>query len=130
MLGPVNEVLVQALDPVLRDIRSTGVPEPDVRDGDWADDGDNASAFLWSRDGSGVGVRVGLAGSEADRVVQVADQLQEWVIEELWGHAPTNWPRCPHHPDRHPLQASARDRSAVWVCPAGGTAFSPIGSLR
>jgi hypothetical protein len=126
----MNEVLGQALDLVLRDIRSTGVPEPDVRDDGWPDDEDNASASLWSRDGSGVGVRVHLAASEADRVAQVADQLQEWVIEELWGHAPTNWPRCPHHPDNHPLRASTRDRSAVWVCPAEGTAFSPVGSLR
>lgn len=129
MLGSVNEVLRQALDLVLRDIRSTGVPEPDIRDDDWADE-DSASGYLWSRDGSGVGVRVDLAAAEADRVAQVADQVQEWVIEELWGHAATNWPRCPDHPDSHPLQALARDRSAVWACPAEGTSFSPVGSLR
>ncbi|WP_433466409.1 hypothetical protein [Spirillospora sp. CA-128828] len=126
----MNEVLEQALDLVLRDIRSTGVPEPDVRDDDWADGEHSASAFLWSRDGSGVGVRVDLAASEADRVAQVADQIQEWVIQELWGHAATNWPRCPDHPDGHPLQASTRDRSAVWVCPAEGIPVSPVGSLR
>ncbi|GAA4628811.1 hypothetical protein GCM10023196_046740 [Actinoallomurus vinaceus] len=126
----MDEVLRQALEPVLRDIRATGAPEPDVRDDGWADDDLSASAFLWSRDGSAVGIRVDRAAAEADRVVQVADQVQEWVIEELWGQAATNWPRCPGHPATHPLRASTRARSAMWVCPSEGTPISPIGSLE
>ncbi|WP_433173977.1 hypothetical protein [Actinoallomurus sp. CA-150999] len=126
----MDEVLRRALEPVLRDIRATGVPEPDVRDDDWADDDLSASAFLWSRDGSGAGVRVDRAAAEADRVVQVADQVQEWVIEELWGRAATNWPRCPQHPETHPLRASTHGRSAMWVCPGEGTPVSPVGSLE
>src|SRR6478672_4216266 len=47
----------------------------------------------------------------------VADQVQEWAIEECVGDADTNWPRCPHHPDSHPLLASTANASAVWVCP-------------
>lgn len=125
----MNAVLRRALDVVLRDIRSTGAPEPDVEDNDWADGEGVTSAFLRSADGSGVGVWIDHAAPEARRVAQLADQVQEWVIEELRKHAATNWPQCPDHPDNHPLQASTRDGSAVWVCPAEGTPFSPVGSL-
>jgi hypothetical protein len=84
--------------------------------------------MLWSPDGSGTGIRVELLAPEAERVAMIADQVQEWVIEELWGSAPTNWPPCPNHPGSHPLAASARD-VAMWSCPADGTPVAPVGSL-
>jgi hypothetical protein len=114
----------------LRDIRASGAPMQEIRDEDWADSPEVASAMLWSSDGSSTGLRLELEAPEPDRVKQVADQVQEWVIEELWGQAPTNWPPCPNHPDSHPLAASTRERRAVWVCPSDGTPFSPVGSLQ
>jgi len=123
----VNEALRRSLEPVLHDIRASGAPMPDVRDQEWADDG--ASAMLWSSDGSGSGVRVDATAPEEDRIVMVADQVQEWVIKELWGQAATNWPPCPSRPASHPLTASRRGGVAVWTCPRDGTPFSPVGSL-
>lgn len=128
--GLVNDILSQALQPVLHDIKSTGAPTPNVRDEDWADDPLMASAMLWSAEGSGTGISVDLRIPEHDRVMRVTDQVQEWVIEQLWGAAATNWPSCPNHPGGHPLAASTRESRAVWVCPTDGMPFSPIGSLR
>ena len=102
---------------------------PDIRDDDWVRQSHIASAMLWSRDGSGMGVQVDLTDSGPDRVARVADQVQEWVIEELWRHAATNWPVCPHHPATHPLSAATPDGVATWVCPLDGARFSAIGAL-
>jgi hypothetical protein len=129
MIEPVSEVLRQSLEPVLRDMRASGMPEPEVRDGDWLEDSQFSSAWLYSPDGSAVGVRVTWAAAEADRVTEVADQVQEWLVHELIGTSATNWPPCPNHPDNHPLVAAARGRVAVWMCPADSTQFSPVGSL-
>jgi hypothetical protein len=125
----VNDVLSQALEPVLRDIRTSGVPMPEIRDEDWADDPLTATAMLCSPEGSASGLRVDIDAPERDRIAMVADQVQEWVIEELWGHAATNWPPCPNHPDSHPLTASTRDGVAFWICPSDLMPFSPVGSL-
>ena len=62
-----------------------------------------------------------------ERVAGVTDQIQEIAIEGRW--APTNWPPCPHHPDRHPLIVSTRDQQAVWLCPVGEVLVAPIGRL-
>jgi hypothetical protein len=129
----VDKLLEQAMEPVLRDLRSAGIPAPRVKDDDWAGDPDWASAMLWSPggsgSGSGTGVRVSRSASEIERVMEIADQIQEWAIEELWGRAPTNWPPCPNHPDTHPMKATTRTGVAVWACPADQMPFSPIGEL-
>ena len=126
----MRDVLRQALAPVLRDIRVSGGPLPEIRDDDWAGGPDVASAMLQSRcDGSGAGVSVDATEPEPERVARVADQVQEWVIEELWGQAATNWPVCPHHPTTHPLRGEVRDGIAAWACPSDGTPFSPVGAL-
>jgi hypothetical protein len=125
----MDELLQQALEPVLRDLRSAGIAAPRVEDDDWSDDPDRLSVMLWSPDGSGTGVYVSRSVPAAERIAAVADQLQEWAIEELWGHAPTNWPACPHHLNGHPMKATTREAMAVWSCPADHTPFSPIGEL-
>lgn len=117
-----------ALQPVLRDIRATGAPEPDIRDdASWSY---SAAAMLWGRDGTGMGVSVDPAEPQVDRVARVADQVQEWVIEERWGNAATNWPPCPRHPQTHPLTAAVVGDVATWTCPADGMPISPVGQLR
>lgn len=41
----------------------------------------------------------------------------------------TNWPRCPRHPDSHPMKVSTRGATAVWTCPADEIVISSIGEL-
>ena len=76
-----------------------------------------------------MGVWVSTTDDEQTRIAMLADQVQEFVIEELWSHAPTNWPPCPQHPDTHPLIATVVEGVATWVCPREGTPCSAVGSL-
>jgi len=92
--GAVDEVLSEAMAPVLRDLRSAGIAASRIEDCDWTDDPESASVMLWSPDGSGTSIFVSRAAPEFEREAMVADQVQDWVIEELWGHGPTNWPRA------------------------------------
>ena len=85
--------------------------------------------MLWGHDGGGMGVHVVPAAQTFEQIASLADQVQEWVIEELWGQGPTNWPRCPHHPNTHPMKALAHDEVATWVCPVDNTFVAVIGSL-
>lgn len=110
MIRRVSDVLKQALSPVLRDIRTSGLAEPEIRDGDWMQDPLVASAWLCSADGSVIGIRVMLAASGADRITEAAGQVQDWLIDELRGTSATNWPPCPNHPESHPLMPSTRER--------------------
>jgi hypothetical protein len=127
--GAVDEALRGALAPVLRDLRSTGITVPRIEDRDWTDDTVSASAMVWSPDGSGTGVRVDLGLPEFERIAMVADQVQDWAIDELWGTASTNWPPCPRHPSSHPMRVSTSDARAVWMCPADEVAVVPVGEL-
>ncbi|GAB4080162.1 hypothetical protein GCU67_15975 [Modestobacter muralis] len=86
--------------------------------------------MLWSPDGSGQGVAVSAGGPPAEQEVEVADQVQKWAVEELWGSAPTNWPRCPRHPTTHPLASRLLGGVAWWICPHDGVAVSEVGRLR
>lgn len=127
-IGCVDEVLQESMEPVLRDLRGAGISAPRVEDDDWTGDPDFPSVMLWSPDGYGFGVSVSRSALASARVAAVADQVQEWAIEELWGHG-SNWPPCPQHPNSHPMQATTRDDAAVWVCPTDQTIVSPIGAL-
>jgi hypothetical protein len=114
------------LDPVLRDMRSSGAIVPDVLE-------EAHDYCVQSPGGAGspssIRVQVGLPLPE--RLVGLADQLQEWEIEELAAAGrPATWPECPQHPDSHPLAPRASDDQAVWCCPASGQVISVIGALR
>ncbi|QXG76973.1 hypothetical protein KUM42_05435 [Modestobacter sp. L9-4] len=121
--------LERALRPVLADLQATSTPVPRIEDSDWSGDAHRPGAMLWSPDGSGRGVATSLGRPQAEQVVDVADQVQEGAVEELWGSAPTNWPACPHHPTTHPLEAQLHDGAAWWVCLHHGTAVSKVGRL-
>ena len=125
----MDPVLSAALQPILRDLRRDGLAEPRIEDRDWTGDPDRPSAMLWSPDGSGTGVSVDRHHPAFNRVADVADQVQQWAIEELWGHASTNWPRCPQHPGTHPMLATTAGETAVWACPFDQTVLSTIGDL-
>lgn len=79
---PVDEVLRQALAPILRDLRRAELDEPRITDSDWTEDPDYPSAMMWSLDGSGAGVSVSRSAVVFERIAEVADQVQELAIEE------------------------------------------------
>lgn len=124
----MDDVLRRALEPVLSDIRSTGAPRPRVEDKQWDSDPGVSSAMLWAADDSrrGISTRPGL--SALGQIVAIADQVQEWVIEERWSEG-SNWPPCPIHPRTHPMTPAVVSESAQWVCPISGTPFGTIGQL-
>jgi hypothetical protein len=127
----MDDALSEAMAPVLRDLGYAGIAAPRIDEDDWSGDPTCASAMLRSADGGGTGVHVSRSMPAVERVVAMAEQVQEWAIEELWAQgASTSWPACPHHPGTHPLQAAERDGEAVWICPVDRTAVAPVGALR
>lgn len=121
-----------SLAPVLRDISATGAIAPEIREEAHEDLGaDVVSAWIQGSDGIyGAGIRVDMAAAPADRLADIAQQLQEWELEELAtaGRSAT-WPECPEHPNSHPLSPRARDGVAVWCCPRTGRTEYPIGEV-
>lgn len=127
----VHELLVEALAPVRRDIRATGLRPLRLREMEpmGYEVPDSASAMLRGRNGYGMGVMIMLREPEADRIARATERVQEFVIEELWYDSPTNWPPCPHHPVTHPLRVEVRDGAATWVCPRDQVTVTLVGSL-
>jgi hypothetical protein len=128
---PVAE---ETMAPVLRDLRAAGAIVPEVRYEAREDRGpDYVCAFIApaGRTADGQGVWVELAASLSERVVQLADQVQEWEVEELCAAGrPATWPECPEHPASHPLEpVMDDDGAAVWRCPRSGLAICAIGEL-
>jgi hypothetical protein len=126
------------LGPVLRDMRSSGAIVPDVMEEAHDDLGpDYVYAWIQPPDGAGsqaagsqsIHVQVSLPPPE--RLAGLADQLQDWEVEELAaaGRSAT-WPECPQHPGSHPLAPQARGDQAAWCCPASGQVIDVIGALR
>jgi hypothetical protein len=63
----------------------------------------------------GTGVHVRAQESLVDRIVSVADRIQEVAIEALWfARLPVTWPECPLHPNSHPLAAVVVDSRPMW----------------
>lgn len=125
----MDALLEEALVPVLCDVRSAGVPKPTVVDEHWSEWPGETSAFLRDARGGSQGLRMGLDGTPAERIVEVVDQVQEWVIHELWPAAATNWPACPRHPETHPLKAAVVSTAAMWCCPTDSTAWWTVGEF-
>lgn len=61
--------------------------------------------------------------SIAEMAAEVASQIQDDVIDELW----KAWPRCPSH--EHPMSPTVEGSIAVWMCPANDDVATPIGEL-
>ncbi|ADB34848.1 hypothetical protein Kfla_5844 [Kribbella flavida DSM 17836] len=115
---------------LVRDLQSTGGISLQVRDEPVNGDSEYESVWLLSRDGSRTGLLAPLAMAEPDRVVHVADQVQEFVHEELWGLGrPATWPECLEHPGTHPLQPERTPKGPGWVCPKSGHTAGCIGEL-
>ena len=127
-------VLDAAMEPVLRDLRAAGALVPEVRYEAWEDQGpEYVSAFI-APPGETLGsqgVRVTLAHSAAERVADLAEQVQEWEVEALAAAGrPATWPECPEHPASHPLEpVMSADSTAIWRCPRSELPVCAIGEL-
>jgi len=97
---------------------------------------DEIAVWLRAADGFATGIWRGVLTvaepvSAATAVVVLADQLQEAVIEALWGVGlPAAWPRCPQHPRGHPLAPREALARPTWCCPVTGYEADEIGHLR
>jgi hypothetical protein len=125
----MDKALTEALEPVWRDVRRTAGVDLRIADEPYQDLPRHPSAMVWDTDGTGAGFHTDLEASPRERVTQVADQVQEFVIEARSAAGlPSNWPPCPVHPDRHPLAPTASEPPS-WSCPTTMTTVAPIGEL-
>jgi len=131
ILPEVDPRLTDALAPVLADIVRSTDAMFEVRADQWSDHPDQVTAMVWQPDGSGTGISVMAGQTDAARVVSLADQMQEIVIEQLWGRGDSaTWPECPDHPGGHPLKAAELDVfGPSWACPATGGPHFAVGSV-
>ena len=122
----IGEEFAEALAVVLRDLRAQCSVQPEVRE-----DEEYPGVILYAPDGSGQGVYGEPDGRPAAALlVAVADQVQDWAVEALWGQGESAvWPHCPAHPGSHPLAATLEGGAAVWSCPASGVPAGRIGGL-
>jgi hypothetical protein len=121
-----------SLEPILRDMRSSGAIVPEVREEAHDDLGpEYVHAWITLPESTvALCIRVQVSLPPPERLAGLADQLQEWEIEELAAAGrPATWPECPEHPDSHPLAAQTRRDEAVWCCPLSGQVISAIGAL-
>jgi hypothetical protein len=126
----VNREIDAAIDLISKDLMAGGVPLPRVEPKAWQNLEPSQSVMLFAADGSGMGVWLDLSQPHAERLAHLADQVQEWAVEELARlRRPTNWPVCPAHPVNHPLKANVESGQAVWACPHRNAASSPVGGL-
>ena len=126
----MQQVLATAMAEVMRDLVDTSGLRPRVADDQWSDVPGQITATLSGLDGSGQGIYV-LAGAPLPvRIASLADQVQDWAVEELWREGrPATWPECPQHPGSHPLATAVDGERAVWRCPKSDRVFAEIGSL-
>jgi len=127
--GPTGSIEA-TLRVIAQDFVAGGVRVPRIGPTSWQTYEPSESVMLFAEDGSGTGVWVDLDMQEAHRLAHLADQVQDWAVEELARLGrPTNWPICPAPPGTHPMEASVEDSRAVWACPAGDDVSLPIGGL-
>jgi hypothetical protein len=134
LTGAERSVVDAALAPVLHDLRAGNAVVPEVRYEAREDPGPGyVCAFIGpaGQTSGSMGVRVALAATAAERVAQLADQVQEWEVEELCAVGrPATWPECPEHPGSHPLEPVVTDAGAAsWRCPRPGLTVCAIGEL-
>ncbi|GII84629.1 hypothetical protein Ssi03_26190 [Sphaerisporangium siamense] len=126
----MHEELAAALEPVLRDLRTTCVVPFEIREPSGLYWDGLAGAMFYGPDGSGQGVSVTPGADPVEQTAWLADQVQEWAVEALWAAGlPAVWPHCPAHPDSHPLTAEAKNGRAAWFCPRTGEQIALIGEL-
>ncbi|MEU4391971.1 hypothetical protein [Kribbella sp. NPDC023855] len=123
--------LGNALDAVVRDLRNTGGIELDILDEPATDDPAYESVWLLAGRQWRTGVLAPIDMDQPRRLVHVAEQVQEFVLEELPGRGlPATWPECPDHPASHPLTPKLTKAGPSWCCPKSDATISAIGELQ
>jgi hypothetical protein len=79
----VDDALISALDPVLNDLRRSGVGVSFVLAESPAHSAGFASAILQAPDGSGTGIQVDLDQTAAEQVATLASTVQDIVVEDF-----------------------------------------------
>lgn len=131
-----HEVIRNAMAPVLGDLEASSAIVPEVlyeAHGDTGRDGrEGVHAWITAGGIGGMGMWTPTEETSfAEQVWWLADQLQEWEVEELSraGRSAT-WPECPEHPNSHPLLPDVDSQDgAVWCCPRSGQVICAIGAL-
>lgn len=123
---PKDGRLAQALAPVLDDLKASGIPLPVCRAGDQHDES-ATQVILYSETGAGTGFYLS-DESDSWQVARLADQVQDWVVEELWakGESPV-WPICLKDHGNHPLKPVSDGARSLWTCPRSGQVIAEIG---
>ncbi|GAA3597380.1 hypothetical protein [Kribbella ginsengisoli] len=123
--------LASALNAVVRDLRNTGGIELRISDEPATSDPGYESVLLLSGRRWSTGLLAPLGLTDDERLVHVADQVQEFVFEELARlELPVTWPECPEHPASHPLTPVLTSGPPSWQCPKSGDTVAPIGRLQ
>jgi hypothetical protein len=119
------------LDAVLNDLARTAQLIPRVEDRQWSNYPSQETAMVFAADGTGQGVSILTTLSPPSQLAGLADQVQEWAVEELNRQArPAVWPECPVHPNTHPLAPVVLEDTALWRCPKSRTVVAAIGTLE
>jgi len=127
----MEKALQDALDVLLPELRRTAGLRPIIEDRAGINRFDEVviNVMFLNQDGHGQGIQVP-EGDGPHRLAQVADQVQEWAIEELWNQGqPATWPECPFHPGSHPLEPVVDAGTALWRCPKSAEPVAAIGEL-
>jgi hypothetical protein len=129
--GLVDPVLQRALDVLLPELRRTSGPRPIVEErttvNRFGEAVTNVMFLNQKRHGQGVQIH---QGEWPYQLADVADQIQEWAVEELWNQGrPATWPACPFHPGSHPLDPVVVAGTALWRCPKTAEPVAALGEL-
>ena len=109
--GDLPMLVAEALPRVLRDVERT-------------------TGMVVRVDSDSWGLSVPAEDDLETRVAAVADQIQEWVVENKVSlDGSSTWPECPQHPRTHPMSAQVVDGLAWWVCPRNEQPEARIGDL-
>jgi hypothetical protein len=127
----VDDVLVDALTPVWRDVQRTAGVSLGINDRPWHDDEARyPSATVWALDGTQRGIYVDRDAAPRQRVLEVARELQEIVNQARAkdGMSPS-WPPCPLHSAGHALAPTTTRGAPTWTCTETQRGVARIGEL-
>jgi hypothetical protein len=115
---------------VMRDVDRTYPATVHRKPGTWDNKKKDTGMYISISETEFAFVRMETDGSPAEQLAALADDLADWLVEQLpsIGH-PAVWPPCPQHVNTHPLEAQVINDDAVWVCPRDETVVAAIGSL-